>query len=86
MRKIRVTADNHESAGKAVIDYLAGRPEVDAGRIGMGGGQIEMFMADWIVERLKDGCDPTLNRRQYVRAGGQGPFDSPIPDDYPWRW
>lgn len=213
MRKIRVTADNYESAGKAVIDYLAGRPEVDDGRIGlmgrsfgsfwapriaaadprvkalaagsacfapkvyifnqasprfkqvfmymagmaddedgfdemvdrmvltggyaekitcpallvtgefdplspveyakdvfdelggpkeiwvrennfhksdndgdMGGGQIEMFMADWLVERLKNGCDPALNRSQYVRVGGHGPFESPIPDDYPWRW
>jgi pimeloyl-ACP methyl ester carboxylesterase len=212
LRKIRVTDDNYESAGKAVIDYLAARPEIDAERIGvtgrsmgsfwapriaaldprvkalaagsacfapkvyifnqssprfkqvfmymagmaddedafdemvdrmvltgyagkigcptllvtgefdplspvefakevfdelsgpkeiwvrennfhksdndgdMGGGQIEMFMADWIVERLKNGCDPSLNRAQYVRVGGRGPFDSPIPEDYPWRW
>jgi hypothetical protein len=25
-------------------------------------------------------------RRYNVRVGGHGPFDSPIPDDYPWRW
>lgn len=37
IRKIRVTVDNYERAGKAAIDYLCSRPEVDAERIGVSG-------------------------------------------------
>ncbi len=33
-RKIWITADNWQRAGKAALDYLAKRPEVDADRIG----------------------------------------------------
>lgn len=36
-RKIWVDADNHARAGKAAIDYLSKRPEVDANKIGMFG-------------------------------------------------
>ena len=35
LRKIRVTDDNWERAGRAAIDYLVARPEVDAQRIGI---------------------------------------------------
>lgn len=37
IRKIRVTHDNYRWAGKAAIDWLVTRPEVDAGRIGVSG-------------------------------------------------
>ncbi|MCC7107352.1 MAG: alpha/beta hydrolase [Chloroflexi bacterium] len=37
IRKIRVTLDNYERAGKAAIDYLVQRPEVDPERIGVSG-------------------------------------------------
>ena len=37
MRKIRVTADNHERATSACVDWLIGRPEVDPERIGVMG-------------------------------------------------
>jgi alpha-beta hydrolase superfamily lysophospholipase len=52
----------------------------------MCGAQIEMFIADWIVARLTGSTEPDLNQEVYVRQGGHGPFDSPMPDDYPWRW
>ncbi|MCC7485985.1 MAG: prolyl oligopeptidase family serine peptidase [Burkholderiales bacterium] len=35
LRGIRLTADNYESAASAAISYLAGRPEVDAKKIGV---------------------------------------------------
>ena len=41
---------------------------------------------DRMVEWLTKGCDPHLARLVYVRQGGGGPYDSPFPDDYPWRW
>jgi hypothetical protein len=37
MRKIRVTADNYKFAGKAAIDWLVRRPEVDPDHIGVSG-------------------------------------------------
>lgn len=37
MRKIRVTDDNYQRAGAAVIDWLVEQPEVDASRIGVSG-------------------------------------------------
>lgn len=37
LRKIRVSAENYKLAGKAAIDFLVQRPEVDAGRIGVSG-------------------------------------------------
>jgi len=37
LRKIRVTADNHERATRACVDWLVQQPEVDAARIGVMG-------------------------------------------------
>ena len=37
LRKIRVTPDNYERAGSAVIDYLLTRPEVDPERFAIAG-------------------------------------------------
>jgi dienelactone hydrolase len=37
LRKIRVTADNHERATRACVDWLTRRPEVDPARIGVMG-------------------------------------------------
>ena len=37
LRKIRVRPDNHKEAGKAVLDYLMSRPEVDGDKIGLYG-------------------------------------------------
>lgn len=37
IRKIRVTPDNYERAGKAAIDFLSRRPEVDMDRIALSG-------------------------------------------------
>jgi pimeloyl-ACP methyl ester carboxylesterase len=80
---------------KAIFDELAGPKELwvrennfhkSRNDYDLGGAQIEMFIADWMVEALAGRTDPTLNQVQYVRQGGHGPFDSPIPHDYPWRW
>lgn len=49
LRKIRVTHDNYEKAGKAFIDYLAVRPEVDAERIGLFGISMGSFWAPRIA-------------------------------------
>lgn len=37
IRKIRLTADNYEQAGSAVIDYLLTRPEIDGDKIAVDG-------------------------------------------------
>jgi hypothetical protein len=52
----------------------------------LAGAQIEMFIADWLVAALTKGIEPGHSRIVYVRAGGGGPYDSPMPEDYPWRW
>jgi dienelactone hydrolase len=49
LRKIRVTDDNYERAGKAFIDYLVKRPEVDAGKIGLFGISMGSFWAPRIA-------------------------------------
>jgi pimeloyl-ACP methyl ester carboxylesterase len=80
---------------KAVFDELAGPKELwvrennfhkSRNDYDLGGAQIEMFIADWLIEKLEGRVDPNLASIQYVRQGGHGPFDSPIPHDYPWRW
>ncbi|MPZ60939.1 MAG: alpha/beta hydrolase [Propionibacteriales bacterium] len=43
LRKIRVTADNYEQATAGFLDHLAGRPDVDAERIGVSGGSMGSF-------------------------------------------
>ncbi len=45
IRKIRVTADNYERAASAVIDYLAGRPEIDEEKIGIFGISMGSYWA-----------------------------------------
>ena len=49
LRKIRVTDDNYERAGKAFIDFLVKRPEVDAGKIGLFGISMGSFWAPRIA-------------------------------------
>ena len=80
---------------KAVYDELAGPKELwvrennfhkSRNDYDLGGAQIEMFIADWMVEKLRGNVDPGLASIQYVRQGGHGPFESPVPEDYPWRW
>jgi alpha-beta hydrolase superfamily lysophospholipase len=80
---------------KAVYDELAGPRELwvrennfhkSRNDYDLGGAQIETFIADWLVDRLEGRGDPNLASIQYVRQGGHGPFDSPMPEDYPWRW
>ncbi|HZP96382.1 MAG TPA: alpha/beta hydrolase [Candidatus Limnocylindria bacterium] len=80
---------------KEVYDELAGpkelwvrennfhKPRNDGDLVG---AQIEMFEADWLVDRLAGRGDPDLRRTVYVREGGDGPYTSPFPADYPWRW
>jgi len=80
---------------KAVFDELSGPKELwvrennfhkSRNEYDLGGAQIEMFIADWIADRLRGRELPDRVRMQYVRQGGAGPYDSPFPDDYPWRW
>lgn len=52
----------------------------------MCGAQIGMFIADWLVDRLTGTTEPDMDEVVYVRQGGHGPFDSPVPDDCTWRW
>jgi len=49
IRKIRVTHDNYEKAGKAFIDYLVKRPEMDAEKIGLFGISMGSFWAPRIA-------------------------------------
>jgi len=56
IRKIRITVDNYERAGRAAIDYLTSRPEVDAERIGIGGSSMGSYWGMRIAandERVK---------------------------------
>ena len=80
---------------KAVYDELGGPKELwvrennfhkSQNEGDLVGAQIEMFIADRLVEWLTTGSDPHLARMAYVRQGGGGPYDSPFPEDYPWRW
>ena len=80
---------------KAVFDELGGPKELwvrennfhkSKNETDLAGAQIEMFIADWLVAALTKGVDPSHSRIVYVRAGGGGPYDSPMPEDYPWRW
>ena len=43
IRKIRVTADNHERASSAAVSYLCNRPEVDADKIGVAGNSMGSY-------------------------------------------
>jgi cephalosporin-C deacetylase-like acetyl esterase len=43
IRKIRIEVDNYERAGRAAIDYLCGRPEVDAERIAVAGSSMGSY-------------------------------------------
>ena len=49
MRKIRCTADNFARAGKAAMDYLVKRPEIDPERIGLSGRSMGSFWATQIA-------------------------------------
>ncbi len=49
LRKIRVTADNYERAGRACIEYLAGRTEVDPDRIAVAGFSMGSYWAQRIA-------------------------------------
>lgn len=80
---------------KEVFDELGGPKELwvrennfhkSNNEYDLGGAQIEMFIADWVVDKLAGKFDAAMNKMEYVRQGGHGPFDSPFPDDYPWRW
>ncbi len=55
IRKIRITVDNYERAGRAAIDYLMTRPEVDHDRIGVGGSSMGSYWAMRIA-----GSDPRV--------------------------
>ena len=46
MRKIRVTADNHEQATSACISWLTKRPEVDPTRIGVMGNSMGSYWSN----------------------------------------
>ncbi|MFC1945452.1 alpha/beta hydrolase family protein [Chloroflexota bacterium] len=47
MRQIRCTTDNFARVGKAAMDYMAPRPEIDASRIGVSGISLGSF---WVTQ------------------------------------
>ena len=49
LRKIRARPDNHKEAGKAAIDYLMTRPEVDGDRIGLYGVSVGSYWGSHIA-------------------------------------
>lgn len=49
LRKIRVHPDNHKEAGKAAIDYLMTRPEVDGEKIGLYGVSMGSYWGSHIT-------------------------------------
>ncbi len=51
LRKIRVDADNYADAGRAAIDWLVGRPEVDAERLGLLGMSMGTYWAPLVASR-----------------------------------
>jgi pimeloyl-ACP methyl ester carboxylesterase len=51
LRKIRVDADNYADAGRAALDYLAARPEVDADQIALLGLSMGSYWAPLIASR-----------------------------------
>lgn len=51
LRKIRLTADNHERATSACVDWLAARPEVDAARIGAFGISMGSYWSNRLAAR-----------------------------------
>jgi pimeloyl-ACP methyl ester carboxylesterase len=80
---------------KAVYDELGGARELwvrennfhkSKNETDLAGAQIEMFIADWLRSALDVGLPAEHAKTVYVRAGGDGPYDSPMPDGYPWRW
>ena len=51
LRKIRVTADNHERATSACVDWLTKRPEVDPERIGVMGISMGSYWSNRLAAR-----------------------------------
>jgi dienelactone hydrolase len=51
LRKIRVTADNHERAISACVDWLTKQPEVDATRIGVMGISMGSYWSNRLAAR-----------------------------------
>jgi len=49
VRQIKCTADNFPRAGKAAMDYLQTRPEIDGGKIGMVGTSMGSF---WVTQTV----------------------------------
>ena len=71
IRKIRVTVDNYERAGKAVIDYLVSRPEIDAEKIGVFGISMGSFWGPRIAAhdpRVKAcaGASATFTNKNHI--------------------
>src|SRR5919202_1398370 len=55
LRKIRVDADNYADAGRAAIDFLVARPEVDAEQIALLGLSMGSYWAPLIASRDRRG-------------------------------
>jgi fermentation-respiration switch protein FrsA (DUF1100 family) len=53
-RRVLVTEDNHKDAVSAAIDYLAGRPEIDAGKIGYRGTSFASYFGTVAAAALGD--------------------------------
>jgi len=53
LRKIRAEVDNHKDAGKAVIDYLMTRPEIDGDKIGLYGVSMGSYWGSRIAAHDK---------------------------------
>jgi pimeloyl-ACP methyl ester carboxylesterase len=63
LRKIRVTADNYERAGRAAVDYILTRPELEGDRIALVGSSMGCYWGSRIA-----GSDPRIKACATARA------------------
>lgn len=85
-RKIRCTEDNFVTAGRAAMDYLVGRDEIDAERIGITGISMGSF---WLTQIVAEDARYKAAAGFYVchESGMHTIFETAIPvfkDRYMW--
>ena len=54
---------------------------------GLGSLDLNPFAVDWLRDALNGKFPQGHHKTVYVRQkSGSGPFDKPLPQDYPGRW